>query len=108
MFTKEGDLRLRRQAPHPARRSRLASTRGGPVARGARGLCHDGRGPRGRRLRPNPPRGTGLRAAASQRDVKAALNNYHSPVCVHPVQARLNACPQPAGACIVLPRAAPQ
>ena len=30
------------------------------------------------------------------------------PVCVHLVQARLNACPQPAGACIVLPRAAPQ
>ena len=29
------------------------------------------------------------------------------PVCVHPVQARLNACPHPAGACIVLPRAAP-
>ena len=39
---------------------------------------------------------------------KAALNDYHSPVCVHPVQARLNACPLPARACIVLPRAAPQ
>ena len=30
------------------------------------------------------------------------------PVCVHPVQARLDACPHPAPACIVLPRAAPQ
>ena len=36
------------------------------------------------------------------------LNNYSSQVCVHPVQARLNACPQPARACIVLPRAAPR
>ena len=44
----ERGLRLRRQAPHPARRFRLASTRGGPVARGAHGLCHDGRGPQGR------------------------------------------------------------
>ena len=35
-------------------------------------------------------------------------NQLLFPVCVHPVQARLNACPQPAGACIVLPRAAPQ
>ena len=30
------------------------------------------------------------------------------PVCVHLVQARLDACPLPARACIVLPRAAPQ
>ena len=44
----ERGLRLRRQAPHPARRFRSASTRGGPVARGAHGLCHDGRGPQGR------------------------------------------------------------
>ena len=30
------------------------------------------------------------------------------PVCVHPVHPPSHACPQPAGACIVLPRAAPQ
>ena len=35
-------------------------------------------------------------------------NHFLFPVCVHPVQARLNACPLPARACIVLPRAAPQ
>ena len=40
--------------------------------------------------------------------VKAALKNYSSPVCVHPVHAPIHACPPPAGACIVLPRAAPQ
>ena len=28
--------------------------------------------------------------------------------CVHPVEARLDACARPGGACIVLPRAAPQ
>ena len=39
---------------------------------------------------------------------KAALNNYHSPTCVRLVDSSSNACPQPAGACIVLPRAAPR
>ena len=39
---------------------------------------------------------------------KDALNNYFSPVCVHPVHAPIRPCPPPARACIVLPRAAPQ
>ena len=30
------------------------------------------------------------------------------PICVHPVQAPIHACPHPARACIVLPRAAPR
>ena len=30
------------------------------------------------------------------------------PVCVHPVHLPFRPCPQPARACIVLPRAAPQ
>ena len=36
------------------------------------------------------------------------LNYYSSPVCVHPVHPPSHACPHPARACIVLPRAAPQ
>ena len=36
------------------------------------------------------------------------LDYYSSPVCVHPVHAPIHACPRPAPACIVLPRAAPQ
>ena len=39
---------------------------------------------------------------------KNRLNNHYSPVCVHPVHAPIHACPRPAPACIVLPRAAPQ
>ena len=30
------------------------------------------------------------------------------PICVHPMERPSHACPLPAGACIVLPRAAPQ
>ena len=36
------------------------------------------------------------------------LNYHYPPTCVHPVQARPDACPLPARACIVLPRAAPR
>ena len=36
------------------------------------------------------------------------LNYHYPPTCVHPVQARPDACPPPAPACIVLPRAAPR
>ena len=50
----------------------------------------------------------GLRTALASQAGKARPNYYSSPVCVHPVQARLNACPRPAGACIIFPRAAPQ
>ena len=39
---------------------------------------------------------------------ESGLKGLFPPVCVRLVQARLNACPPPAGACIVLPRAAPQ
>ena len=53
------------------------------------------------------PLGRGCRRGLS-RGAETGLNNHSSPVCVHPVQARLNACPLPAGACIVLPRAAPR
>ena len=53
------------------------------------------------------PLGRGYRRGLS-RSAETSLKTYYSPVCVHPVQARLNACPQHAGACIVLPRAAPQ
>ena len=53
------------------------------------------------------PLGRGYRRGLS-RSAETSLNNYSSPVCVHPVQARLNACPPSAPACIVLPRAAPQ
>ena len=53
------------------------------------------------------PLGRGCRRWLS-RSAETSLNNYYSPVCAHPVQARLNACPHPAPACIVLPRAAPQ
>ena len=53
------------------------------------------------------PLGRGCRRGLS-RGAETALNDYYSPVCVRPVQARLDACPHPAGACIVLPRAAPR
>ena len=36
------------------------------------------------------------------------LNYYSSPTCVRLVYSLSNACPPPAGACIVLPRAAPR
>ena len=40
--------------------------------------------------------------------IKTRLKVSYSPTCVHPVQAPIRPCPQPAPACIVLPRAAPQ
>ena len=39
---------------------------------------------------------------------KKRLNSYYPPTCVRLVDSPSNACPQPAGACIVLPRAAPR
>ena len=53
------------------------------------------------------PLGRGYRRGLP-RGAETSLKIHSSPVCVHPVQARLNACPHPARACIVLPRAAPQ
>ena len=53
------------------------------------------------------PLGRGYRRGLS-RSAETSLKTYYSPTCVRPVQARLDACPPPAGACIVLPRAAPQ
>ena len=45
---------------------------------------------------------------AAQASLENCLNSHYSPVCVHPVHAPIHACPPPAPACIVLPRAAPQ
>ena len=45
---------------------------------------------------------------ASRACWETRLNTYYPPTYVHLVQARLNACPPPAPACIVLPRAAPR
>ena len=36
------------------------------------------------------------------------LNSYYPPTCAHPMERLSHACPHPARACIVLPRAAPQ
>ena len=36
------------------------------------------------------------------------LTIYYPPTCAHPVERPFHACPRPAPACIVLPRAAPQ
>ena len=47
-------------------------------------------------------------AEAAQASLENCLNSHYSPVCVHPVHAPIHACPRPAPACIVLPRAAPQ
>ena len=73
---------------------------------GAGFLCYVGRRKAGARaVFPALPI-TAMKAAGAFSE--NCLNYYSSPVCAHPVQARLNACPHPAPACIVLPRAAPQ
>lgn len=61
----EGDLRLRRQAPHQIgfNAGRPGRPRG---ARAAHGLCHDGRGPRGSRSRPGRFEGPGRAQAAGR------------------------------------------
>ena len=103
-------MRLRRQAPHQIgfNAGRPGRPRG---ARAAHGLCHDGRGPQGSRSRPGRFEGPG-RAQAAGRPASQAretrLNYYSSPICVRLVYSPSNACPRPAGACIVPPRAAPQ
>ena len=103
-------MRLRRQAPHQIgfNAGRPGRPRG---ARAAHGLCHDERGPRGSRSRPGRFEGPG-RAQAAGRPASQAretrLNYYSSPICVRLVYSPSNACPHPAGACIVLPRAAPR
>ena len=53
------------------------------------------------------PSGSGSRRGLS-RSAETSLNNYYSPTCAHPVERPFHACPRPAPACIVLPRAAPQ
>ena len=53
------------------------------------------------------PLGRGYRRGLS-RSAETSLNNYYSPVCVRLVYSPSRPCPQRAGACIVLPRAAPQ
>ena len=53
------------------------------------------------------PLGRGCRRGLS-RSAETSLNNYYSPVCVRLVYSPSRPCPQRAGACIVLPRAAPQ
>ena len=94
------------------RRTRSASTRGGPVTRGARGLRMGyAMMGEGRRAADCARRGTGPCAGcgpASLPDRESRLNNYYPPTCVRLVDSPSNACPQPAPACIVLPRAAPQ
>ena len=92
----------------PPRRSTAGAQ--GPGWRGAVGTCSSdvsagAARPCGLSLGADGPmRAAGWSASQGGNAPKHLL----SPVCVHPVQARLNACPLPAGACIVLPRAAPQ
>ena len=92
----EGYLRLRPQAPHPARRSRSASTRGGPVARGARGL-RMGRAMMGEGRRAVDRAQTASRDRAARRRLPAGreggLKELLSP----------NLCPSCAGAAQRLP-----
>ena len=76
-----------------------------------------GRRPPGLRApaRPRAPkpgllaRAVGIAAQARPSSAgKARLNNHYPPTCVHPVHPPSHACPRPAPACRVLPRAAPQ
>ena len=53
-------------------------------------------------------RAVGLAAQARPSSEKAVINKQYSPTCVHPVHVPIHACPPPARACIVLPRAAPR
>ena len=53
------------------------------------------------------PLGRGCRRGLP-RSAETSLNNYYPPTCAHPVERPSHACPHPARACIVLPRAAPQ
>ena len=53
------------------------------------------------------PLGRGCRRWFS-RSAETSLNNYYPPTCVHPMERPSHACPHPARACIVLPRAAPR
>ena len=45
---------------------------------------------------------------AAQASLENCLKNHYFPICVHPVHVPIHACPLPASACIVLPRAAPR
>ena len=47
-------------------------------------------------------------AEAAQASLENCLNSYYPPVCVRLMYRRPHACPAPAPACIVLPRAAPR
>ena len=47
-------------------------------------------------------------AEVAQASLENCLNSYYPPICVRLMYRRPHACPQPAPACIVLPRAAPQ
>ena len=109
MFTKRGtcDSGVRR-------RTRSASTRGGPVAREARGLrmgyamMGEGRGAADRARAASRDRAVRRLWAGQPPRPENCLNNYSFPVCVRPMERPSHACPRPARACIVLPRAAPQ
>ena len=90
---------------------------GGRRNAACRGRTFRGRRPPGLRAsaRPRAPkpglfaRAAGIAAQARPSSAgKARLINHYPPVCVHPVHAPIHACPRPAPACIVLPRAAPQ
>ena len=82
-----------------------------------RGRTFRGRRPPGLRAsaRPRAPkpglfaRAAGIAAQARPSSVgKARLKIYYPPVCVRLMYRCPHACPRPAPACIVLPRAAPQ